>query len=87
MRKIIIAESQAKTLIKILKEQNEGEYYELTGKQYEELLKLASYNSKVTGIKKFGGKPLYIVGDVNLSNTPTKSLGNVAVITGSLNIS
>jgi hypothetical protein len=27
MRKIIIAESQAKTLIKILKEQNEGEYY------------------------------------------------------------
>jgi hypothetical protein len=52
MRKIIIAESQAKTLIKILKEQNEGEYYELTGKQYEELLKLASYNSKVTGIKK-----------------------------------
>jgi hypothetical protein len=87
MRKIIIAESQAKTLIKILKEQNEGDYYELTGKQYEELLKLASYNSKVTGIKKFGGKPLYIVGDVNLSNTPTTSLGNVAVITGSLNIS
>ena len=86
MRKIIIAESQAKTLIKILKEQNEGDYYELTGKQYEELLKLASYNSKVTGIKKFGGKPLYIVGDVNLSNTPTTSLGNVAVITGSLNI-
>ena len=86
MRKIIIAESQAKTLIKILKEQNEGEYYELTGKQYEELLKLASYNSKVTGIKKFGGKPLYIVGDVNLSDTPIKSLGNVAVITGRLNI-
>ena len=86
MRKIIIAESQAKTLIKILKEQNEGDYYELTGKQYEELLKLASYNSKVTGIKKFGGKPLYVVGDVNLSGTPIKSLGNVAVITGSLNI-
>jgi hypothetical protein len=29
---------------------------------------------------------LYIVGDVNLSNTPTTSLGNVAVITGGLNI-
>jgi predicted nucleic acid-binding Zn-ribbon protein len=59
----------------------------MTGKQYEELMKLASYNSKVTGIKKFGGKPLYIVGDVNLSGTPTKDLGNVAVITGRLNIS
>lgn len=87
MKKIIIAESQAKNLIKILKEQNEGEYYEMTGKQYEELLKLASYNSKVTGIKKFGGKPLYVVGDVNLSGTPIKDLGNVAVITGRLNIS
>ena len=87
MKKIIIAESQAKNLIKILKEQNEGDYYEITAKQYEELLKLASYNSKVTGIKKFGGKPLYVVGDVNLSGTPIKDLGNVAVITGRLNIS
>ena len=87
MKKIIIAESQAKNLIKILKEQNESDYYEITAKQYEELLKLASYNSKVTGIKKFGGKPLYVVGDVNLSGTPIKDLGNVAVITGRLNIS
>jgi hypothetical protein len=34
MKKIIIAESQAKNLIKILKEQNEGDYYEITAKQY-----------------------------------------------------
>lgn len=86
MTKIILQESQIKSLIKILKEQVEGDYYEISAKEYENLLKYASYNSKVTGIKKFGGKPLYVVGNVNLSGAPIKSLGNVAVITGSLDI-
>jgi hypothetical protein len=50
---------------------------------------MASYNPKVTGIKKFGGKPLYITGKLKLTdsdNTMT-SLGNVAVVDGDLDVS
>jgi hypothetical protein len=88
MRKIIIDSKQFQKLVKVLKEQEEGEYYEISPQEYLELLKMASYNPKVTGIKKFGGKPLYITGNLKLTgsdNTMT-SLGNVAVVDGDLDV-
>jgi len=78
-----------KNLIRrILKEEEESEYYKISSKEYVELMKLAGYNGEgLTRIKKFQGKPLYIEGDVNLSRTPTTSLGNVVYIDGRLDIS
>ena len=87
MRKIIIDSKQFDKLVKVLKEQEEGEYYKISPQDYLDLLKYASYNAKVTGIKKFGGKPLYITGDLSVSGLPLTSLGNVAYIDGNLNIS
>jgi hypothetical protein len=86
MRKIIIDSKQFERLVKVLREQDE-EYYKISPQDYLDLLKYASYNPKVTGIKKFGGKPLYITGDLDVSRLPIDSLGNVIYIDGYLNIS
>lgn len=87
MRKIILNEEQFKRLIKLLKEQDESEYYKISPEDYIELITSASFNPKVFGIKKFGGKPLYVTGDLNLSGLKDMySLGNVAYIDGNLNI-
>jgi hypothetical protein len=86
MRKIIIDSKQFERLVKVLREQDE-EYYKISPQDYLDLLKYASYNTKVTGIKKFGGKPLYITGDLDVSRLPIDSLGNVIYIDGYLNIS
>jgi hypothetical protein len=85
--KILLKESQLKKIINLLKEQENEDYYEISAEDYVFFMKAASYNSKVTEGKKFKGKPLYIIGDVNLSGTPTKSLGNVIAINGNLDIS
>ena len=85
--KILLKESQLKNLINLLEEQENEDYYEISAEDYLFLMKAASYNPKVTGGKKYKGKPLYIIGDVNLSGTPTKSLGNVIAINGNLDIS
>lgn len=87
MRKIIIDSKQFDKLVKVLKEQEEGEYYKISPQDYLDLLKYASYNPKVTGIKKFKGKPLYITGDLDVSRLPIDNLGNVVYIDGNLNIS
>jgi hypothetical protein len=50
-------------------------------------MELGSYHGKaITKMKRFGGKPLWITGDLNLDNTPTDSLGNVGYVEGNLNI-
>jgi hypothetical protein len=86
MRKIIIDSKQFERLVKVLREQDE-EYYKISPQDYLDLLKYASYNTKVTGIKKFKGKPLYITGDLDVSRLPIDNLGNVVYIDGNLNIS
>ena len=86
MRKIIIDSKQFERLVKVLREQDE-EYYKISPQDYLDLLKYASYNTKVTGIKKFKGKPLYITGDLDVSRLPIDSLGNVIYIDGNLDIS
>ena len=62
---------------------------------YEQALKanlgevvIATDGEKIANeIKKFGGKPLWITGDLKLNNTPTDSLGNVGYVDGRLDIS
>jgi predicted nucleic acid-binding Zn-ribbon protein len=51
------------------------------------LLELASYSTELLKPKNFEGKNLYVQGDLGLSGTPLKSLGNIAYINGNLNIS
>jgi hypothetical protein len=72
----------------MIKEEVNGEFYEITAKKYMELMKLASYNGKgLSKIKMFKGLPLKIIGDVQLSgHYDLKNLGNVGIITGNLDI-
>jgi predicted RNase H-like nuclease (RuvC/YqgF family) len=89
MRKILLNENQFKRLIELLKEQDEDdEYYRISPKDYKTLIRKGYYQSEVTMVKKFKGKPLYITGDLDLSDMPEMtSLGNVAVVDGRLTIS
>jgi len=74
------------TVRRILVEQSD-EYYKISPKEYEDLMKFAGYHGQgVTKLKMFGGKPLWITGDLDLSDTPTDSLGNVKYIEGKLDI-
>lgn len=74
------------TVRRILVEQSD-EYYKISPKEYEDLMKFAGYHGQgVTKLKMFGGKPLWITGDLDLSYTPTDSLGNVKYIEGKLDI-
>ena len=74
------------TVRRILVEQSD-EYYKISPKEFEELMKFGEYNGKgVTKLKMFGGKPIWITGDLNLHDTPTDSLGNVKYIEGKLDI-
>ena len=87
-KRIQLNEKQLSQYIKRLTEEVEGEYYKISPEEYLELMRLGSYHGKaITKMKKFEGKPLWITGDLNLDSTPTDSLGNVAYIDGSLNIS
>jgi DNA repair exonuclease SbcCD ATPase subunit len=87
-KRIQLNEKQLKQYIKRLTEEVEGEYYKISPEEYIELMKYGSYHGKaITKMKKFQGKPLWITGDLNLDSTPTDSLGNVAYVDGSLNIS
>jgi Mg2+ and Co2+ transporter CorA len=74
-------------LRKILREQEESQYYKMTPQEYLDLMKLSGYHGSVTRLKRFEGKPIWITGPLNISNTPTDSLGNVARIEGGLDIS
>ena len=89
MNKILkITEQELTNIIKTILEETNDEYYQISPKEYLDLMVLASYHGKaITKMKKFQGKPLWITGDLNLDSTPTDSLGNVAYIDGSLNIS
>jgi predicted nuclease with TOPRIM domain len=91
MRDMTKITEQGKKLMKVLKkvlvEQAEEEYYKIPAKEFQELMKLSGYHGKgLSKIKKFGGKPIWVTGDLDLSNTPTDSLGNVKYIEGKLDI-
>ena len=86
--KIVLTNKDLHQIVKQIKEQVEGDYYKISPEEYIQLMSLGSYHGKaITKMRKFQGKPLWITGDLNLSSTPTDSLGNVGYIDGSLNIS
>ena len=86
--KIILTNKDLHRIVKQIVEQVEGDYYKISPEEYIQLMSLGSYHGKaITKMKKFQGKPLWITGDLNLSSTPTDSLGNVGYIDGHLNIS
>jgi hypothetical protein len=75
--------------LKILEQENsEDSYYKISPKEYHDLMVFSAYHGKgISKLPRFGGKPLWITGTVDLSNTPTDSLGNVGYIEGNLLIS
>ena len=86
--KIVLTNKDLHQIVKQIKEQVEGDYYKISPEEYLQLMSLGSYHGKaITKMKRFEGKPLWITGDLNLSSTPTDSLGNVGYVDGSLNIS
>ena len=86
--KIVLTNKDLHQIVKQIKEQVEGDYYKISPEEYLQLMSLGSYHGKaITKMKRFEGKPLWITGDLNMSSTPTDSLGNVGYIDGSLNIS
>lgn len=87
-RKIFLSESKINGLLNLIKEESEEEFYKITPEEYKELLKLSGYHGQgISRLPKFQGKPLWITGDLDVSNTPIDSLGNVKYIDGTLNIS
>lgn len=85
--KIILDEKQLKSLVRLLKEQEEEDYYKISPDDYIKLMKVGYYHPNVTRIRKFKDKPLYITGNLNISNLPMTDLGNVIYIDGNLNMS
>jgi polyhydroxyalkanoate synthesis regulator phasin len=87
-KKIVLTNKDLHQIVKQIVEQVEGEYYKISPEEYLQLMSLSSYHGKaITKMKRFEGKPLWITGDLSLEGTPTDSLGNVAYVDGSLDIS
>lgn len=87
-KKMLLTNKELHQIVERIVEQVEGDYYKISPEEYKQLMELGSYHGKaITKMKRFGGKPLWITGDLNLDNTPTDSLGNVGYVEGNLNIS
>jgi len=87
-RKLRLTESELYKVIKRIVEQTEDEYYRISPEDYLDMMQYASYNGNVfRKMKKYGGKPLYITGDLDLSNLPVKDIGPIGYVDGRLDIS
>jgi len=88
-KKIKLTESNLIKLIKYLVEQEESEeYYKITPQEYKKYLENVNNKAQIVPkLKVFGGKPLWITGDLNVSGLPIDDLGNIARIDGRLDIS
>jgi hypothetical protein len=87
-KKIILTESKLRKIVRNIVEQVEEDYYRISPEELTELLKLSGYHIQgVTKLPKFQGKKLWVTGSLDLSNRPINSLGNIAHIDGTLNIS
>ena len=64
-----------KPIKKIIKE-TEDEYYRISPEDYLDVMRYASYNGNVfRKMKQYGGKPLYITGDLDLGGKDVKDIG------------
>ena len=83
-----INHSKLRKLVNLIVEQDDSdEYYRITPEEYIQLLDFSDNSPGFTKIKKFGGKPLYITGNLDVRGRPISTLGNVAYVDGSLDIS
>jgi hypothetical protein len=87
-RKLRLTESELYKVIKRIVEQTEDEYYKISPEEYLNIMKYASNNGNIfRKMKQYGGKPLYVTGDLNLSGTNVKDIGPIAYVDGKLDIS
>lgn len=88
MKKVIkLTESDLVKIIKRTINEQDSEYYEIPANEYVQLLMATGYNAVgLSKSKKFGGKPIKVIGDLRLNGTPIKSLGKLFV-NGMLDIS
>ena len=86
-RKLQLTENELHNVIKRIVEQVEDEYYRISPEEYLEMMRYASYNGDVfRRMKKYGGKPLYVTGDLSLSGLPVKDVGPISYVDGRLDI-
>jgi len=72
--------------LRLITEQEDDEYYKISAEELEELIEYSSDSISVTRLPKFKGKKLYVTGNLDLSDTKIKTLGNIGYVDGSLNI-
>jgi len=86
-RKLRLTESELYKVIKQIIKETEDEYYRISPEDYLDVMRYASYNGNVfRKMKQYGGKPLYITGDLDLGSTGVKDIGPIAYVDGSLDI-
>jgi vacuolar-type H+-ATPase subunit I/STV1 len=88
-KKLTLTESELhKVIRRIIEQTEEDEYYKISPEDYMEMMLYASNNGDVfRRMKKYGGKPLYITGDLDLRGTNVEDIGPIAYVDGSLDIS
>jgi vacuolar-type H+-ATPase subunit I/STV1 len=88
-KKLILTESELhKVIRRIIEQTEEDEYYKISPEDYLDMMSYASNNGDVfRRMKKYGGKPLYITGDLDLRGTNVEDIGPIAYVDGSLDIS
>ena len=86
-KKLTLTESELHKLIVRIVEQSDEEYYKISPEDYLDMMKYASNNGDVfRRMKRYGGKPLYITGDLDLSGEDVTDIGPIAYVDGSLDI-
>jgi hypothetical protein len=86
-RKLRLTESELYKVIKRIIKETEDEYYRISPEDYLDVMQYASYNGNVfRKMKQYGGKPLYITGDLDLDGKDVKDIGPIAYIDGYLDI-
>jgi hypothetical protein len=86
-KKLTLTESELHKVIRRIIEQTEDEYYRISPEDYLDMMKYASNNGNVfRRMKEYGGKPLYITGDLDLSGKDVTDIGPIAYVDGSLDI-
>jgi TolA-binding protein len=86
-RKLRLTESELYKVIKQIIKETEDEYYRISPEDYLDVMRYASYNGNVfRKMKQYGGKPLYITGDLDLGGKDVRDIGPIAYVDGSLDI-
>jgi len=85
--KLRLTESELHKVIKRIIIETEDEYYRISPEDYLDVMQYASYNGNVfRKMKQYGGKPLYITGDLDLGGKDVRDIGPISYIDGSLDI-